>query len=88
MLHRSISADGNTKTNVTVNHKGRRAELGTEVREGGVGSEHAPCDSVRISRRDTLDEDLCLVEIEGEANVLLEHVLDARENLRGHRAQP
>jgi hypothetical protein len=44
-------------------------EQGTE--EGGIGIEHAMCGSVRISRRDTLDENL--VEIEGEASVLLEY---------------
>jgi hypothetical protein len=53
------------------------------VREGGIGIEHALCCSVsvRIGRRDTLDEDLGLVEIEVEASVLLEYMLDAREQL-------
>ena len=72
VLDKSISADGNTKTNVSVNYKGRGREQGTEVREGGIGIEHALCGSVRISRRDTLDENLGLVEIESEASVLLE----------------
>jgi hypothetical protein len=36
--------------------------------------------SVRISRRDTLDENLGLV-IEGQASVLLENLLDVREHL-------
>ena len=40
------------------------------MREGGIGIEHALCCSVRIGRRDTLDENLGLVEIEGEASVL------------------
>ena len=83
VLDNSISADVNTKTIVTVNHKERRAEQGTDVCEGVVGSEHALCGSVRSSRRDTLDADLFLAEIEGEANVLLEHVLGVRENLEG-----
>ena len=43
---------------------------GTEVREGGVSCKHALCGSVRISRRDTLDENLGLVEVEGKASVL------------------
>jgi len=40
------------------------------VREGGICNEQALCGSVRISRRDTLDENLGLV-IEGQTNVLL-----------------
>ena len=36
---------------------------------------------VRISHRDTLDENLGLVEIEVEAIVLLEYMLDVREQL-------
>jgi hypothetical protein len=36
VLDKSISADGNTKTNVAVNHKGRGGEQGAEVQEGGV----------------------------------------------------
>ncbi len=53
------------------------------MREGGIGIEHALCGSVRISRRDTLDENLGLVEIEGEASVLLECMLYVREHLEG-----
>jgi hypothetical protein len=58
VLDKSISADGNPKANVAVNHKRRGREQGNEVREGGVGNEQALCGSVRISRRDTLDENL------------------------------
>jgi hypothetical protein len=36
---------------------------------------------LRISRRDTLDENFGLVEIEAEASVLLEYMLDVREHL-------
>jgi hypothetical protein len=36
---------------------------------------------VRISRRDTLDENLGLVEVEVKASILLEYMLDAREHL-------
>ena len=39
------------------------------------------CCSVRISRRDTLDENLGLVEIKVEASVLHEYMLDVREDL-------
>jgi hypothetical protein len=78
VLDKRISADGNTKANVAVNYKGRGRKQGTEVREGGIGIEHALCGgSVRISRRDTLDENLGLVEIEGEDSVLLEYKEDA-----------
>jgi hypothetical protein len=80
VLDKSISADGNTKANVAVNHKRRGREQGTEVREGGIGIEHALCCSVRISR-DTLDENLGLVEVEVEASVLLEYMLGVREQL-------
>ena len=41
MLDKGISADGNSETNVAVNHKGRRVEQRTEVIKGGVGSERA-----------------------------------------------
>ena len=54
MLDKSISAEVNTKTNEAVNYKGRGREQETEVREGGIGIEHALCGSVRISRRDTI----------------------------------
>ena len=86
MLDKSISADGNPKANVAVNHKARRREQRTEVIKGGIGSEHAQGGSVRVGRRDTLDEKLGLrllraVEIEGEATVFLENVLDVREHL-------
>jgi hypothetical protein len=63
MLDKSISTDGNPKSNVAVNYKGCGRKQGTEVREGGVGCKHALCGSVRISRRDTLDENLGLVEV-------------------------
>jgi len=44
--------------------------------------------SVRVSRRDTLDEKLGFrflraVEIEGEASVFLEHALQVREHIEG-----
>jgi hypothetical protein len=81
VLDKSISADGNPKANLAVvNHKRRGREQGTEVREGGIGNEQALCGSVRISRRDTLHENLGLV-IEGQASVLLENLLDVREHL-------
>ena len=71
VLDKSISADGNPKANVAVNHKGRRREQRTEMIKGGIGSEHAQGGSVGVGRRDTLDERLGLrllraVEIEGE----------------------
>ena len=72
MLDKSISAEVNTKTNEAVNYKGREREHGTEVREGGIGIEHVLCGSVRISCRDTLDENLGLFKIEGEVSVLLQ----------------
>jgi len=79
MLDKGISADGNPKANVAINRKARRREQRTEVIEGGIGSEHAQGGSVRVGRRDTLDEKLGLrllraVEIEGEASVFLEYV--------------
>ncbi len=77
VLDESISADGNTKANVAVNHKRLGREQGTEVREGEVGIDHVLCCSVRISRRDTLDKNLGLVEIKVEASVLLEYMLDS-----------
>ena len=61
VLDKSISADGNPKANAAVNHKRRGREQGTEVREGGIDNEQALSGSVRISRRDTLDENLGLV---------------------------
>ena len=60
MLDKGISADGNPKANVAINHKARRREQRTEVIEGGIGSEHAHGGSVRVGRRDTLDEKLGL----------------------------
>jgi hypothetical protein len=41
MLDKGISADGNPKANVAINHKARRREQRAEVFEGGIGSEHA-----------------------------------------------
>jgi hypothetical protein len=81
VLDKSIMVDGNTQANVAVNHKRRGREQGTEVREGEIGIEHALRCSVRVSRRDTLDENLGLVEIKVEASVLLEYMLDVREHL-------
>jgi hypothetical protein len=54
VLDKSISADGNPKSNIAVNLKRRGRGQGTEVHEGGIGNEQALCGSVRISRRDTL----------------------------------
>jgi hypothetical protein len=61
VLDKSISADGNTKTDVTVNYKGRGGEQGTEVREGGIrsailghpesGHPEGPESSVRCAKR-------------------------------------
>ena len=53
-------------------------------------SEHAQGGSVRVGRRDTLDEKLGLrllraVEIEGKASVFFEYVLQVRERLEGDR---
>jgi len=50
------------------------------VHEGGISNEQALSGSVRISRRDTVYENLGLV-IEGQASVLLENLLDVREHL-------
>jgi len=77
VLDKSISAEVNTKTNEAVNYKGRGREQETEVREGGIGIEHALCGSVRISRRETLDENRGLVEIEGEASILTSRAMDS-----------
>jgi len=91
MLDKGISTNGNPKSNVAVNYKGCGRKQGTEVREGGVGCKHAQGGSVRVGRRDTLDEKLGLrllraVEIEGEASVFeLEYVLQVREHLKGDR---
>jgi hypothetical protein len=81
VLDKSISADGNTKAYVAVNNKRRGREQGTEVREGEVGIDHVLCCSVRISRRNTLDENLGLVEFKVEASVLLEYMLYVREHI-------
>ncbi len=83
VLDKGISADGNPKANATGNHKKRGREQGTsrtEVCEGGISNEQALGGSVRISRRDTLDENLGPV-IEGQASVLLQNLLDVREHL-------
>ena len=53
-------------------------------------SVHAQGGSVRVGRRDALDEKLGLrllraVEIEGEATIFLENVLDVREHLERNR---
>jgi hypothetical protein len=92
MLDKSISTYGNPKSNVAVNYKGCGRKQGTGVREGGVGCKHALCGSVRISRRDTLDENLGLVKVEGKASVLLEYMLDVREHpclhCRGEKGEP
>jgi hypothetical protein len=90
MLNKGISTDGNPKSNVAVNYKGCGRKQGTEVREGGVCCKHAQGGSVRVVRRDTLDEKFRLrllraVEIEGEASVFLEYVLQVREHLEGDR---
>ena len=58
--------------------------------KGGIGSEHAQGGSVRVGRRNTLDEKLGLrllraAEIEGEASVFLEYVLQVGEYLEGDR---
>jgi hypothetical protein len=69
VLDKSISADGNSKANVDVNHKRRGREQETEVREGGIGNEQVLCGSVRISRRDALDENLGLVMTRPESSL-------------------
>jgi hypothetical protein len=61
VLDKSISAYGNPKSNVAVNLKRCWREQGTEVHEGGICNEQSMCGSVRISRRDTLYENLGLV---------------------------
>ena len=40
VLDKSISADGNTKSNIAVNHKRCGREQGTEVRKRGISIEH------------------------------------------------
>ena len=87
MLDKGISADGNPKANVAINHKARRREQRAEVFEGGIGSEHAQGGSVRVGRRDTLDEKLGLrllraVEIEGEATIFLRTCLMSESTSR------
>ena len=46
MLDKGISADGNPKANVAINHKARWREQRAEVIEGGIGSEHAHSNAV------------------------------------------
>jgi hypothetical protein len=57
MLDKSISANGNPKSNVAVIYKSLGCEQGTEVCEGGISSEQALCGRVRLGRRDTLDNE-------------------------------
>jgi hypothetical protein len=61
VLDKSVSANGNPRANVVVIYKGRGGEQGTEVCEGGISSEQALCGRVRLGRRDTLDENLALI---------------------------
>jgi hypothetical protein len=63
VLDKSISADGNTKTNVAVNYKGRGGEQGTEVREGGVGGKQVLSCIVRISAEIPLTRSLVFLKL-------------------------
>ena len=61
VLDKSVSANGNPKAKVAVVYKGLGGEQRTEVGEGGINSKQTLCGRVRLSRRDTLDENLGLV---------------------------
>ena len=80
VLDKSVSANWNPKANVAVVYKGLGGEQRTEVGEGGISSKQALCGRVRLSLRDTLDENLGLV-VDVQASVLLEKQLDVREHL-------
>ena len=75
MLDKSVSANGNPKSDVAFIYKSLGGEQGTEVCEGGISSEQALFGRVRLGRRDTLDENLGLI-IEVQASVFPENVLD------------
>ncbi len=83
VLDKSVSANGNPKTNVAVVYKGLGGEQRTEVGKGGISSKQALCGRVHLSRRDTPDKNLCLV-VDVQAIVLLENQLDVREHLESN----
>ena len=80
VLDKSISADGNPKSNVAVNLKRRGREQGTEVHEGGIGNEQTCAAACASAAEIPLYENLGLF-IEGQASVLLENLLDVWEDV-------
>ena len=80
-LDKSVSAEGNTKTHVSLRSKAPRGEHRAKVRKSrGSGNDVMGCLMCDVSG-DAFDEDLRLEDIDVEAIVIPKHLLEVRENL-------
>lgn len=80
-LDKSVSAEGNTKTLISLCSEAPEGEHGAEVRKSrGVCNDIVGCLMHGVGR-EALDEDLCLENIDVEASVIPKNLLKVRENL-------
>ena len=80
-LDKSVSAEGNTKTHVSLRSKAPKGEHRAKVRKSsGSGNDVVGCLMCDVSG-DAFDEDLRLEDIDVEASVIPKHLLEVRENL-------
>ena len=75
-LDKSVSAEGNTKTHVSLRSKSHRGEYRAKVRKSrGSGNDVMGCLMCGVSG-DAFDEDLRLEDIDVEASVIPKHLLE------------
>ena len=84
-LDKSVSAEGNTKTHVSLRSKAPRGEHRAKVQKSrGAVNDVMGCLMCDVSG-DAFDEDLRLENIDVEASVIPKHLLEVRENLEPQR---
>ena len=82
ILYESVSAKGDTESDISLGGEGLVLNVGGEVCEGGVLSDDALGSSARGISRNTLDEDVDLGLIEFKTSILVKYMLKLGINLK------
>ena len=82
ILYKSVSAKGNTESDISLSGESLVLNVGSEVCEGGVLSDDALGSGARGVSRNALDEDVGLGLIEFKTSILVKYMLKLGINLK------
>ena len=81
-MYESVSANGDTESDISRSGEGLVLNVGSEVCEGGVLSDDALGSDARGISRNALDEDVGLGLIEFKTSILMKYMLELGINLK------